>query len=91
MFHGLFGVAQWERQGNGRWVLLASSLLASDWPRNLLRERFCNRFRCRFSVIRNFSLLAEMCEREAQRGARDLDQPPERRVHLQNQEDCARN
>jgi len=36
-------------------------------------------------------LFAEMRERKAQRGARDLNQSAERRVHLQNQEDCASN
>jgi hypothetical protein len=44
-----------------------------------------------FKIMRKAFLFAKMCEREAQRGARDLDQSPERRIQLQNQEDRARN
>ncbi len=42
-------------------------------------------------VDRYSFLLAEMLEGEAQRGARYLDQSPERPVHLQNHEDRPRN
>jgi hypothetical protein len=36
-------------------------------------------------------LLAKVCKSRAQRGTRDLNQAPERRIHLQDQKDRARN
>jgi hypothetical protein len=42
-------------------------------------------------AAKNVRLLAKVRKSAAQRGTRDLNQSPERRIHLEDQEDRARN